>query len=199
MPKLITTQQLFDEYVAMNDKLQTLIDKEASNKEIESLLTQIKDIQDQIKDKHFPDEFKISNDLLDVKRVGRDAEIETLLNGEWLDPGGSTGRLTIDPKGCSRIIIAVNADVKWRMGTSSFWSNVVNYNHTYPRRFDPQDAAPNANYPSETVIGIQLNNATSYYDALRNGYLPANMSITVYNRDDTDGIFTVRIMRLWEV
>lgn len=138
-------------------------------------------------------------DAIPVEKIGTDAEIETLINSETIEAGGNTGRIKIDQKGCSRIIVAVNADVKWRMGTSSFWSDVANFNHTYPRRFDDQDESPNANYPSETVIGLKLNDATSYYDAIRNGFLPANILLQIFNRGETEGTFTIRIMRLWEV
>ena len=138
-------------------------------------------------------------ELQDVSIQGREAEFETIMNNEVIEAGESSGRIDINTKGCKRIIIALNADVRWSLATNSFWTNVINYNHLFPRRFDDQEPAPNTNYPQESVIGLNLNDATSFYDAIRNGFLPANIKINVYNRDATDGLFTIKLMRLWEV
>jgi len=189
MPNRITTQQLFDQYIQMNQKLESMEEKLNSVIENNSINT------------------RLTGSIVENNRMNVNKNkfvIETIANAITIPPNTLDSRIQMGLDGTeSEVYIWINIDTfPWRIYTNYAELISGSDSHTtYPTFINVQEAYPNIPDPAKAFfIGHRVGNyeIENFEMAKEIPLYYPEADLRVQNRNETENAtVTIRIVRVW--
>ncbi len=202
---------------AIADSIQTLSDVVATQQTLAQAVTQLTNIVNKLNSTLTVDgKVELKGSLpAGAETIGgvtfqgsRNGEIEYLLNAVSVPPGGNTGYVPLDYKGCRKVVLGVQSSQPWKIDTNTPWGTGIGPSDGPSALFSTTDLSQiqnpvtSGNYPRQIVVGYGIGKLDiqeyAFVEALGLAILPPRLRVRVENLSpDSVSTVTVKIMRIW--